>query len=83
MFIQISINYFQLETLRNRIYEAVRTIRDVEVEENDDANLISMVASLAEECSALRQEVSYLRNVRQEKKRAWNKLQCFIMDAEV
>ncbi|GBL74158.1 hypothetical protein AVEN_231046-1 [Araneus ventricosus] len=41
-----------------------------------------MVTSLSEECSALRQEVSYLRNVRQEKKRAWNKLQCFIMDAE-
>lgn len=51
--------------------------------ENDDENLINMVASLAEECSALRQEVSYLRNVRQEKKRKWNKLQCFIMDAEV
>ncbi|KAF8790547.1 putative leucine-rich repeat-containing protein DDB_G0290503 [Argiope bruennichi] len=72
----------QLTNLRNRIFEAVRVIRDVEVEENDDENLISMVTSLSEECSALRQEVSYLRNVRQEKKRAWNKLQCFIMDAE-
>ncbi|CAL1280386.1 unnamed protein product [Larinioides sclopetarius] len=72
----------QLVNLRNRIFEAVRVIRDVEVEENDDENLISMVTSLSEECSALRQEVSYLRNVRQEKKRAWNKLQCFIMDAE-
>ncbi|GFY54167.1 hypothetical protein TNIN_437151, partial [Trichonephila inaurata madagascariensis] len=72
----------QLANLRSRIFEAVRVIRDVEVEENDDENLISMVTSLSEECSALRQEVSYLRNVRQEKKRAWNKLQCFIMDAE-
>ncbi|GFQ96111.1 hypothetical protein TNCT_3541, partial [Trichonephila clavata] len=72
----------QLAHLRSRIFEAVRVIRDVEVEENDDENLISMVTSLSEECSALRQEVSYLRNVRQEKKRAWNKLQCFIMDAE-
>ncbi|XP_035220864.1 uncharacterized protein LOC118193825, partial [Stegodyphus dumicola] len=72
----------QLELLRSRIFEAVRVIRDMEVEENDDSNLISMVTSLSEECSALRQEVSYLRNVRQEKKRAWNKLQCFIMDAE-
>ncbi|GIX76003.1 hypothetical protein CEXT_458651 [Caerostris extrusa] len=72
----------QLANLRNRIFEVVRIIRDVEVEENDDENLINMVASLSEECSALRQEVSYLRNVRQEKKRGWNKLQCFIMDAE-
>ncbi|GFU26346.1 hypothetical protein NPIL_133701 [Nephila pilipes] len=72
----------QLANLRSRIFEAVSVIRDVEVEENDDENLINMVTSLSEECSALRQEVSYLRNVRQEKKRAWNKLQCFIMDAE-
>lgn len=72
-----------MEVLRRRIFEAVKVIRDVEVVENDDENLINMVGSLAEECSALRQEVSYLRNVRQEKKRTWNKLQCFIMDAEV
>ncbi|XP_042899857.1 uncharacterized protein [Parasteatoda tepidariorum] len=72
----------KLDSLRSGIFEAMRGIRDVEVEDNDDRNLINMVASLAEECGALRQEVSYLRNVRQEKKRSWNKLQCFIMDAE-